>query len=163
MVKLVSQVALSKSPLHFMNRLVYVVVVSTAAACLAQSSCSSSIQPTAYAEPSVADGYTAQLLATGLDRPRSIVVDDRKQLLVSGSQISGLVLDELGCSVQRKKVVVEGDAVRFMFHTILTPERKFRKLTLFPKGYRFQSRAGTITGWKDPVCPIRNRTQVYLV
>ena len=50
------------------------------------------------------------VVATGLHRPRSVVVDDRGQLLISGSQIAALVLDDEGrsCVVERSVVVDNG-------------------------------------------------------
>lgn len=46
------------------------------------SSCSTSLTPTNSIQPSVASGYRAQLIATGLSSPRSIQFDSDGNLLV---------------------------------------------------------------------------------
>ena len=46
------------------------------------SSCSSTLMPTNSVQPSVASGYRAQLIATGLSTPRSIKFDKAGNLLV---------------------------------------------------------------------------------
>ncbi|KAL9106372.1 MAG: hypothetical protein Q9227_008573 [Pyrenula ochraceoflavens] len=53
----------------------------------AQSGCSSTLTPTNSVKPSVASGFRAQLVATGLSKPRSIEFDNAGNLLVveSGS------------------------------------------------------------------------------
>ena len=49
---------------------------------LAQSSCSTTLTPANSVKPSIASGYHAQLVATGLSSPRSIQFDTEGNLLV---------------------------------------------------------------------------------
>jgi hypothetical protein len=92
---------------------IFLILATAAALAAAQPSCSSSLTPSSYPQPSVAAGYSAHLLTVDLSRPRVVVVDDRGQLLISGSEdgIVGLVLSSDGCTVESKKVVVAGDDV----------------------------------------------------
>ena len=64
----------------------------------AQSSSCSQLTPTSSIRPSVASGYQAALVATGLSRPRSIQFDNAGNLLVvqSGRGISSLQLEDNG-------------------------------------------------------------------
>lgn len=80
------------------------------------SSCSNTLTPTNFIKPSVASGYRAALVATGLTDPRSIEFDSSGNLLViqSGSGIASLQLQDDGgtcISVKSKKTVVEAAAV----------------------------------------------------
>lgn len=49
---------------------------------LAQSSCSVASLSSSIPLPSLAPGYSARLVATGLQRPRGIIVDHQDKLLV---------------------------------------------------------------------------------
>lgn len=48
----------------------------------AQSSCGAAALSARIPAPSMASGYTARLVATGLSRPRGIIVDSNDKLLV---------------------------------------------------------------------------------
>jgi hypothetical protein len=69
---------------------------------LAQSSsCSTTLTPTNSVQPSVASGYRAQLIATGLSSPRSIKFDKAGNLLVveqknGNGSVSALTLQDNG-------------------------------------------------------------------
>ena len=97
---------------------VFLVVAYLGSFLQAQTSCSSSLVPTNSVQPSVASGYSAQLVATGLSKPRSIEFDTAGNLLVveagSGS-LSGLTFreDGTGClSLSGKTKVLENQQVR---------------------------------------------------
>jgi glucose/arabinose dehydrogenase len=65
------------------------------------SSCSTTLTPTNSVQPSVASGYRAQLIATGLSSPRSIKFDKAGNLLVveqtnNGGSVSVLTLQDNG-------------------------------------------------------------------
>lgn len=80
---------------------------------LAQSSCSTSLTPTNAIKPSVASGYQAALVATGLTKPRSLQFDSSGNLLVveAGKGISIHQLQDDGgicVSVKSSKDVVGG-------------------------------------------------------
>lgn len=69
---------------------------------LAQSpSCSTTLTPTNSVQPSVASGYHAQLIATGLSSPRSLKFDKAGNLLVieqknGNGSVSALTLQDKG-------------------------------------------------------------------
>lgn len=80
---------------------------------IAQSSCSTSLTPTNSIKPSVASGYQAALVATGLTKPRSLQFDSSGNLLVveAGKGISSHQLQDDGgicVSVKSSKDVVGG-------------------------------------------------------
>ncbi len=68
-----------------------------ASASAAQQTCQNVLVPT-YAAPSVASGWTAQLVANGLTQPRSILFDGTGALLVveSGRGITRIVFKDNG-------------------------------------------------------------------
>jgi glucose/arabinose dehydrogenase len=78
------------------------VIASFFLPALAQSSsCSTTLTPTNSVRPSVASGYRAQLIATGLSSPRSIEFDKAGNLLVveqknAGGSVSVLTLQDNG-------------------------------------------------------------------
>ena len=80
------------------------------------SSCSTSLTPTNSIKPSVASGYQAALVATGLTRPRSIEFDNSGNLLVvqAGVGIESLQFQDNGgtcITVKSKKTVIQASAV----------------------------------------------------
>lgn len=80
------------------------------------SSCSTTLTPTNSIKPSVASGYRAALVATGLTVPRSIQFDGSGNLLVveQTKGITILQLDDNGgtcVSVKGQKDVVEATTV----------------------------------------------------
>lgn len=84
---------------------------------LGQSSSScSTLTPTNSIKPSVASGYQAALVATGLTKPRSIQFDSSGNLLVvqAGTGIASLQLQDNGgtcVSVKSQKNVVQNSGV----------------------------------------------------
>lgn len=75
-----------------------------------------SLTPTNSIKPSIASGYQAALVATGLTKPRSIEFDNAGNLLVvqAGAGIASLQLQDNGgtcVSVKSKKTVVQASAV----------------------------------------------------
>ena len=74
------------------------------------SSCSTTLTPTNSIKPSVASGYEAALVATGLTDPRSIQFDSSGNLLVlqAGSGIESLQLQDNGgtCVSVKSKITV---------------------------------------------------------
>lgn len=83
------------------------------------SSCSTTLTPTNSIKPSVASGYRAALVATGLTCPRSIQFDASGNLLVveQSTGLTSLRLDDNGgicISVKSQKVVVEASNVSFI-------------------------------------------------
>ena len=85
---------------------------------LAQSSpsCSTTLTPTNSIKPSIASGYQAALVATGLTKPRSIEFDSAGNLLVvqAGAGIARLQLQDNGgtcVTVKSKKTVVQASTV----------------------------------------------------
>lgn len=82
---------------------------------LAQASCSALFTPT-YPSPSLASGYQARLIATGLTRPRAMVVDANDNLLVAevGRGVtSHSIVDDSGCvSLANSHDVVVDSEVR---------------------------------------------------
>ena len=68
------------------------------------SSCSTTLTPTKSIKPSIASGYQAALVATGLTKPRSIEFDSAGNLLVvqAGAGIARLQLQDNGKSWGRK-------------------------------------------------------------
>ena len=80
------------------------------------SDCSTTLTPTNSIKPSVASGYQAALVATGLTKPRSIEFDSSGNLLVvqSGAGIESLQFEDNGgicISVKSRKTVVSASAV----------------------------------------------------
>lgn len=80
------------------------------------ASCSTTLTPTNSIKPSVASGYRAALVATGLTKPRSIEFDSAGNLLVvqAGAGIESLQLQDDGgtcVSVASMKTVVQASAV----------------------------------------------------
>lgn len=87
-------------------------------AALAQSpsSCTNSLTPTKAIKPSVASGYQAKLVATGLTKPRSIEFDTSGNLLVvqAGAGIESLQLQNDGgtcVSVKSQKTLIDASEV----------------------------------------------------
>ena len=85
---------------------------------LSQSSlsCSTTLTPTNSIKPSIASGYRAALVATGLTKPRSIEFDNAGNLLVvqAGAGIASLQLQDDGgtcVNVKSKKTLVQASAV----------------------------------------------------
>ena len=79
-------------------------------------SCSTTLTPTNSIKPSIASGYRAALVATGLNKPRSIEFDNAGNLLVvqAGAGIESLQLQDSGgtcVSVKSKKTVVQASTV----------------------------------------------------
>ena len=80
------------------------------------SSCSVTLIPTNSIQPSIASGYRAALVATGLTKPRSIEFDSAGNLLViqAGAGIESLQLQDSGGTcvrVRSKKTVVQASSV----------------------------------------------------
>ena len=80
------------------------------------ASCPSTLTPTKSIKPSIASGYQAALVATGLTKPRSIEFDNAGNLLVvqAGAGIASLQLQDNGgtcVSVKSKKTVVQANTV----------------------------------------------------
>lgn len=80
------------------------------------SSCSTTLTPTDSIKPSVASGYRAALVATGLTDPRSIEFDSSGNLLVvqAGAGVESLQLQDNGgtcVTVKSKKTVVQASSV----------------------------------------------------
>lgn len=85
----------------------------------ALSSCSNTLTPTNAIRPSVASGYRAALVATGLTSPRSIQFDRSGNLLVveQSKGITSLQLDDNGgicVSVKSQKAVIEATTVSLL-------------------------------------------------
>lgn len=101
------------APLHHLALTVISIILLFSSYANAKSRCEKHLVPKTYPELDVADGWEAHLLVNNLDRPRMIVVDDRGQLLISGSRegIMALVLDEEGCKVEQTATIVEGGSV----------------------------------------------------
>lgn len=82
---------------------------------LAQASCSALFNPT-YPSPSLASGYQARLIATGLTRPRGMVIDANNNLLVvevGRGVTSQSIVDNSGCvSLANRHDVVRDTSVR---------------------------------------------------
>ena len=84
------------------------------------SSCSTTLTPTNSIKPSVASGYAAALVATGLTKPRSIEFDRSGNLLVvqAGAGVESLQLQDAGgtcITVKSKKTVVQASAVSTLY------------------------------------------------
>lgn len=83
------------------------------------SSCSTTLTPTNSIKPSIASGYRAALVATGLTSPRSIQFDASGNLLVveQSTGLTSLHFDDNGgacVSVKSQKAVVEATNVTFI-------------------------------------------------
>ena len=84
------------------------------------SSCPTTLTPTNSIKLSIATGYRAALVATGLTHPRSIEFDSAGNLLVvqAGAGIESLQLQDNGgtcVSLKSKKTVVQASAVGRVF------------------------------------------------
>ena len=83
----------------------------------AQSSCSHAIAPSGNIKPSVASGYQAQVVATGLSKPRGLKFDTAGNLLVieqGSGDLTALTFHEAGhcVTVASSKTVNSGNSVR---------------------------------------------------
>ena len=88
------------------------------------SSCSTTLTPTNSIKSTVASGYTAALVATGLTDPRSIEFDSSGNLLVvqAGAGIESLQLQDAGgtcITVKSKKTVIQANAVSPLYVLLL--------------------------------------------
>jgi glucose/arabinose dehydrogenase len=96
------------------SSLAYLSLALLPALSLAQSSCSIATSSASYAAPSVAAGYTARIIASGLKKPRSLRFDSKGRLLVveSGKGITALTLKDAGgaCVGVSSKSAVLNDA-----------------------------------------------------
>lgn len=89
----------------------------------AAGTCPTVLRPS-YDAPVVGSGWTAQLIATGLDKPRSITFDQNGALLVvqQGSGIVRMTLTDNGgtcLAVNETSTVVEDSDVRIFDSKIL--------------------------------------------
>ena len=85
-------------PRQYLHSLLCVVLaVAPAASAPASGSCPSALKPS-YPAPSLAPGYTAQLIATNLTKPRGIIVDSEGHLLVVQQKvgITSLGIQDVG-------------------------------------------------------------------
>ena len=83
---------------------------------VAASTCPAPV-PALYPAPVVRDGYEARLVATGLKKPRGVIVDSKGRLLVveSGKGITHLTIKDDGwpcLSVERTTALVSMSDVR---------------------------------------------------
>ena len=90
--------------------------------------CSTTLTPTNSIKPSVASGYSAVLVATGLTKPRSIEFDSSGNLLVvqAGAGIESLQLQDAGgtcITVKSKKTVVQASAVSTLYVLVTSNPR----------------------------------------
>ena len=104
------------SPLHLAAVAALLSTFLSLAFAQSSSSCSTTLTPTNSIKPSVASGYEAALVATGLTSPRSIEFDSSGNLLVlqAGSGIESLQLQDSGgtcISVKSKKTVLSSNGV----------------------------------------------------
>ena len=104
-----------RSPPAYVRLLLLIATAGNAAA-QSLASCSPSATPTDGIRPSVASGYQAALVATGLSRPRSLQFDSAGNLLVvqSGRGIESLQLQENGgacVSVRGQRNVIQDSSV----------------------------------------------------
>lgn len=95
-------------------RILYSVVALTGFS-WAQSSCATSVS-TSVPEPSLAPGYEARIVATGLKNPRGIIFDQQGNLLVVEKQtgVTALTLNDAGgscLSEQQRRTVVNDNTV----------------------------------------------------
>ena len=121
------------------------------------SGCSTTLTPTNSIVPTVASGYRAALVATGLTKPRSIVFDSKGDLLVvqQGSGIVNLAFNDGGgtcLTVKTKTNLIQDKTVsRFLsFQRAL--------LTLPLKAQPWYS---SFAGWKDSLCII-GRSRLFM-
>lgn len=82
----------------------------------ARAQCSTTITPTNSIQPSVASGYAAAVIATGLTAPRSLEIDSAGNLLVieSGLGLSNYILDDSGglcLSLSSKETLIDDSDV----------------------------------------------------
>lgn len=111
------------TPLHSATAALVILIVAAASAQSA-SSCSTTLTPTNSIKPSLASGYQAALVATGLTKPRSIQFDSAGNLLVvqAGSGVESLQLQDNGgtcVSVKSKKSLVSSKGVSGWKHGVL--------------------------------------------
>ena len=118
----------------------------------AASNCSATLTPTQSIQPSIASGYQAALVATGLTAPRSIKFDTSGNLLVvqAGVGITNLVLQDNGgicVNVQTERdIVKDGDVCPGIDYDILA----FGTDALGP--IQVKSWAGTVSGRENTLC-----------
>lgn len=101
----------------------------------AAGACPTVLSPS-YEAPVVGSGWTAQLIATGLTKPRSIIFDQSGALLVvqQGSGIVRLTLTDSGgtcLAVNKTSTVVENSDVGVFFFLFEFVRGQTRLLTLF--------------------------------
>jgi hypothetical protein len=101
------------------------------------SSCSTTLTPTNSVQPSVASGYRAQLIATGLSSPRSIQFDKAGNLLVveqnnGDGSVSALTLQDNGgtCLSVTSHTTLVTQSVRNTNSSHLAPPLFFRTSVL---------------------------------
>ena len=107
---------------HFLPLLLSCIFDLVGAQSLA--SCSPSLTPTASIRPSVASGYQAALLATGLTKPRSLQFDSAGNLLVieSGKGLTSFQLQDNGgacLSVREQKTLIDDGDVSIKINLLL--------------------------------------------
>jgi len=115
------------------------------------SSCSTTLTPTNSVQPSVASGYRAQLIATGLSSPRSIQFDKAGNLLVveqknGDGSVSALTLQDNGgtCLSVTSHTTLVTQSVRNTNSSHLAPALPFfpdlcppsRRLIIHSSGYK---------------------------
>lgn len=122
------------------------------------SSCSTTLTPTNSIKPSIASGYQAALVVTGLTDPRSIEFDSAGNLLViqAGAGIESLQLQDNGgtcVSVKSKKTVVQASAVSRVFselgviaETSYAAESWYSFIKRWENTLRFFSRSSLFVG-----------------
>ena len=91
--------------------LCFVAAATPAASTPASSSCASALQPS-YPAPSLAPGYTAQLIAANLTKPRGLVFDSEGHLLVVQQQVGIVSLEIQDKGDRRLKVSQKSDVIQ---------------------------------------------------
>ena len=91
----------------------------------AQAQCSTTISPSQGIQPSVASGYAAAVIATGLTDPRSLELDSVGNLLVleAGKGVSSHVLndgDGTCLSIRASKDLIKDKRVGYIYRMTLS-------------------------------------------
>ena len=103
------------------RKVAFAAAICFLAAPLSYAQCSNALTPTNSIKTSVASGYAAAVVATGLTKPRSVEIDSAGSLLVleQGKGLSSHVLQDDGgacVSIKSSKFLIQDTNVSLVVH-----------------------------------------------
>ncbi|CCC06624.1 hypothetical protein SMACR_00649 [Sordaria macrospora] len=131
---------------------------------VAASTCPAPV-PASYPAPVVRDGYEARLVATGLKRPRGVIVDSKGRLLVveSGKGITHLTIKDDGwpcLSVEKTTTLVSMSDLNHGIELSVDGKTLYASTSNSVYSWAYDAEAVSVSDEKSPKTLISNMTNV---